>query len=133
MDWNEKDVFIRIRQVAGKKIEIVDKHPPLIDFALAARWEESPEVKIDLEHRNKEMSAFSLAKLFEDIDTSLFKEGVDIRRAIDVIIWTIDGYANRRQEKIKTDGYFNLVEFEDSLTELDVYLGMLKDNFYRET
>jgi hypothetical protein len=129
---DEKDIFDRRRQVTLLKIEILEKHPEMYDFIATAYMEGSDEVKSDLESRNKKVAAIGQGIMNEDIDTSKFKEGVDAKRAIDIITWTIEGFTNREMERVKR---FSLYEqnFNQLLKELDIYLDTLKKCFYKQS
>jgi TetR/AcrR family transcriptional regulator len=127
---DEKDIFVRRKQAILLKIEVLKKHPEIYDFLTVAYVEDSSEVKSDLVNRNKKLIASGKGMLNEGIDTSKFKESVDINKAVDIITWTIDGFINKETEIIKN---FPLKElnYDEMLKELDIYLEMLKKNFYK--
>lgn len=126
---DEKDIFARRRQATQLKIEILKKHPEMYDFITTAYLEDSDEVKNELQIRNKELIAIGKAFLNEGVDTSKFKEGVDAKKAIDIITWTVEGFSNKELERVKN---FSLYEqnINEVLKELDIYLEMLKKSFY---
>lgn len=129
-DTNERDIFARRRQALVLKTEVLNKHPEIYDFLGAAYIEEAGEVKSELESRNKGAMTAGKAKLYEDIDTSKFKEGIDIEKAIEIISWTLEGITNKEMQTIK-----NLpmqeVNFTELLQEVDSYLEILKKSFYK--
>jgi hypothetical protein len=89
------------------------------------------EVKNDLNRLGKELFASSFTKLFSDIDLSKFKKGIDQNKAINIINWTLEGFAYQQQEKaIKQN--FEQINIEESLAEMDIYLDMLKNSFYEQ-
>jgi TetR/AcrR family transcriptional regulator len=127
---NEKDIFERRRQASRLKIEILIKHPEIYDFIAAAYMEDSIEVKSDLDSRNKKLLAIGQVKLNEGIDTSKFKEDVDVKRAIEIITWTIEGFTNKEMGRIKSFSLDEL-DFNELLKEMDIYLEMMKKSFYK--
>lgn len=127
---DEKDIFARRRQVMQLKIEILKRHPEMYDFLATAYMDDSVDVKSDLESRNKELILISQGFLNEGIDTSKFKEGVEAKKAIDIIAWTIDGFTNKEMHKVKSFTLYEL-NFNEVLKELDVYLEILKKCFYK--
>lgn len=127
---DEKDIFARRRQAALLKIEILNKHPEMYDFLATAYMEASDEVKSDLESRNKELIASGQSILNEGIDTSKFKEGVDVKKAIDIITWSIEGFTNNSMERLKNFSLYEL-NFDEVLKEMDIYLEILKKGFYK--
>lgn len=126
----ERDILTRWRQISVLKIELVRKYPDLLNFIMAANLEGSREVADGLEGRNKEFVTLSLNKIFEDIDTSKFKEGVDIKKAGKVILWTIEGISAEAGEKAKKLSLQEL-DYDEILEEVDGYLELFRNCFYK--
>jgi AcrR family transcriptional regulator len=129
-NYEEKDIFERRKQAMLLKIEVLKKHPEMYDFLGAAYMEDSSEVKSELESRNKELMASGQGKLYEGIDTLKFKEGVDVKKAIEIISWTIEGFINKEREIMKSFPLKEVNQYE-MLRELEFYLEMLKKSFYK--
>jgi AcrR family transcriptional regulator len=129
-NFDEKDIFARRRQALLLKIEVLNKHPEMYDFLAVAYMEDSSDVKNDLEGRNKVAVAGGQGMLNEGIDTSNFKEGIDTKKAIEIISWTIDGFNNKEMERIKRISLHE-IDYYEMLKELDIYLDMLKKCFYK--
>ncbi|MDD7795550.1 TetR/AcrR family transcriptional regulator [Clostridium sp. 'White wine YQ'] len=130
IDLNEKDILKRLRQVLLVEFMLVNKYPDMLDFVKVANFEDADEVKDDMESRNKEYFINAYSKVLNNFDTSKFKENIDIRRAVDVIIWTMEGFTAKEKEKIKTNPITNL-NFDEILSEMDIYFDLLKDSFYK--
>lgn len=126
----ETDIFVRLREGSLLKFEIFKKHPEMNNFALAAYIEVSNEVKHDVELRNTELIKSSEGKLLEGVDFSKFKEGIDTNKAINIIIWTIEGFANTIREKARLHSSFEIIN-EEVIVEMDVYFDLLKAAFYK--
>ncbi|WP_207641209.1 TetR/AcrR family transcriptional regulator [Clostridium akagii] len=127
---DEKDIFARRLQASMLKIEILNKYPEIYQFTTVAYMEDSAEVKSELEIRNREIIAIGKGFLNEGIDTSKFKEDIDINSAIDIITWTIDGFTNKQMEKIKNIP-FEKINLNELLEQMNTYLEMLKKSFYK--
>jgi TetR/AcrR family transcriptional regulator len=130
MDHEERDLFNKLRQGALLKLELFRRYPDMYNFILAAYYETSTEVKEDIAEKNKKYTEFSLAKMYENIDISKFKEDVDVMKAMNIIFWTVEGYAGRHQEKLKKFDYYE-TNFNEMVAEIDVYFDMLKKCFYK--
>jgi TetR/AcrR family transcriptional regulator len=130
IDWNERDIFVTIRSVTLIKFELFAVYPNLINFLTSAFLEEAPEVKDDIEQIKAKMVENSFAKLFTDMDTSKFKEGVDVKKSIQIIYWTFEGIANQQQQKAKTLSVQEINQ-EEVLAEIDSYIELLKASFYQ--
>lgn len=130
IDVMEKDILLRLQQMAMLKFELIKKHPEMFDFVLAAFFEESDDVKQVLDQKKKDILASGYAKLFADFDVSKFREGIDIKKAIDVIIWTLEGLSKQGQEKLKIQS-FQTFDYEQVIADMDGYLEVLKNSFYK--
>lgn len=130
INLDEKDIFIRVRQMALLKYEIFKRHPEIYNFIMAAYFEDASEVKNDIENRTQELITSSYSKIFEGIDISKFREDIDIKRVINIITWTIEGFANREQNKVRAIPLKEL-NYDEALTEIDAYFEILKNCFYK--
>ncbi|TMU87558.1 TetR/AcrR family transcriptional regulator [Bacillus sp. BHET2] len=130
VDWNEHDIFTTIRTVTLIKFELFTFYPDLINFLTSAFAEEATEVKDDIDHLKAKMVESSFATLFSQVDTSKFKDGIDIKKSIQIIYWTFEGFANQQQQKAK---YVSVDEInqEEVLAEIDSYIELLKISFYK--
>lgn len=130
IDLKEKDVFNRLRQMATLKLELIQKYPEMFKFILVANLEEAAEVKNELGQRNRNTLTQSYQKIFDEINVSLFREGIDIQEAIQILIWTIEGFSNREAEKAR-GLHSKEIDYDQALAEIDHYLELLKKCFYK--
>lgn len=130
IDLNETDLLARLQHYSQLKVEIIQKHPEMFSFALSAVREEAPEVKPELESRNQAVLADNQARLFEGIDHSLFKEDIDIPKAIHVILWTLEGISAREKAKVAASA-LDSAYYDQILEEMDAYLALFKQAFYK--
>lgn len=130
INWNETDLFIRYREIGLLKFELIKSYPETVNFIKVAYLEDSNEVKSDLEQRQNILIATAYQKLFSDFDHSKFKENIDINKAIQIIFWSMEGFANQQQEKLKALS-MDQVNPEETLVEMESYLDMLKEAFYK--
>lgn len=129
-DYEEKDFFARLRQGSMLKLEILKKYPEMYNFVLAAYTEESGEVKGELKNSYNDVIEKSQCFLYEGVDFTKFKDGIEIKRAIEIIIWAMEGFSNKELAKIKKLS-LNEETYIELLNEADIYLEMLKDMFYQ--
>ncbi len=130
VDMDEKDIFKRLKQILSIEFTLLKKYTDLFDFIEVVNHEESKEVINDLRLRNKEYVISSYDKLVEDIDVSLFKADVEISRAINVIIWTMEGLGKNQKEQMKHLSLEEL-EFDVIFAEADNYCELLRKLLYR--
>jgi len=130
VDWGEVDFFIKLRQIASVKFELVNIHPKIFKFFEGAVIEECAEVKDEIEERNKNLSESNYSKLFENIDVTKFNDGIDVGRAINIVMWTLDGFGKSELQKAKVSESKQL-NYEKIFSEMDVYMTMCKKCFYK--
>lgn len=131
IDWNDKDLFSKYRQVALIKLELFQKHPAMFQFLKTVVTEDAPDVNDELEKRQQELLKSSYQKLFTDIDYSKFKDGIDIKKAMNIIFWTMEGFSYQQQEQLKLQ-LLDEMNLEEVIAEMDSYLEMLRKSFYKE-
>lgn len=127
IDLLETDILIKWRAILLHKLELIKEYPDLFNFMLGAIIEDSHEINL----RNKQLMEESYQKVLKDIDYTKFKEGLDVQKAINIIIWTYEGFGNQQQEKVK-QGSLDTYNYDELLQEMDRYTEMLRQSFYRE-
>lgn len=130
IDLEEKDILKRLRQVLIIEFMLINKHPDMLDFIKSANFESSDEVRNDLKYKNEVYLTNGYSKVLSNFDSSKFKEGTDIKRAVNVIIWTMEGFAAKKKEEIRESPTTDL-NFDEILSEMDIYFELLKDCFYK--
>ncbi len=126
MGFDERDLFARIRQIALIKLGVAARYPYIIPFSKVMYERTSIEeikkrVEADYPHIYERM-------YFDNLDYGLFREDVDIKKAIHIIQWTIEKVIEDYMKSIfATDG---TIDIEFLRTEMDSYLTILKKAFY---
>ncbi|MFO7882756.1 MAG: hypothetical protein R6U52_09490, partial [Kosmotogaceae bacterium] len=69
-----------------------------------------------------------LEKGYKDIDRSKFREDIDINKALDIISWTMLGFAEQKRDEIGSIDDFDL----EILEEANSYFEILQRCFYKE-
>lgn len=130
IDLNERDFFTRLRQVMVAKLELLSKHPEMFKFFATAYMENASEVNEELKIKREELTASSYYKIFMGIDTTLFKEGVDVQRAIKIVLWSAEGLSNEALAKGKLS-LTKQVDYPEAFAEFEVYMDIFKNSFYK--
>ncbi|MDK8181376.1 TetR/AcrR family transcriptional regulator [Paenibacillus sp. UMB4589-SE434] len=130
LNQDQKDIFMKLRQALLLKFDMIQRYPDVFDFLKTAYFENCDEIKPELEHYNKQLVASGYSTIFQDVDHSLFKEGTDVTRAIQVIFWTLEGFGLQQQAKWKASRYED-IKIDEVMEEIDRYMQILKQAFYR--
>ncbi|QGQ94465.1 TetR/AcrR family transcriptional regulator [Paenibacillus psychroresistens] len=129
-DATEPDFFARLRQISRLKLEILQQFPDMFHFLEVAYIDTSKVVSDELEQRKQQLIDSNLGKLFKGIDLSLFKDGVDITRIIQIMMWTFEGYNRDALKKAKlTPGV--PINYESFFAEAAAYIEFFKTSFYK--
>ena len=119
IDLQQRDILARWRQVALLKIELIAQYPELFDFLMSATFSDVDPSVLSLQTANRKYAESFYQRFFADVDYSLFRAGVDIPRAMEVIGWTIEGFSNKLAEEIKSLSLAQ-IDYEAIMHELDL-------------
>jgi len=130
VNFEETDFFAKLRQISSFKLELAHKYPKIFRFFEVAIGEESIVVNNEIEERKKKISESNYDKVFNNIDMSKFRHGVDTTRAINIVMWTLEGIGTSELQKAKLSTSKQL-DYEKTFSEMDIYLDMFKKYFYK--
>ncbi|MDF2699443.1 MAG: TetR family transcriptional regulator [Haloplasmataceae bacterium] len=130
VDLNELDLLIRLKQILLYKLSILNKYPDMIQFVLRINHENSDEIGFDILSKSKEINEKVYGILFNNIDTSKFRDDINIELAINSIIWSSEGYSNihlkeMKYKKIDNSYIISLID------QFNRYLDLFKTCFYK--
>jgi TetR/AcrR family transcriptional regulator len=130
IDPVNKDVLLRIRQSSLLKLEMFKVYPLMFKFLYAASLEADGDVKDNLFQINTKLKIDSYAKAFTDVDISKFKDGVDIAKAVKLMMWALDGYSNDVAARYDLRA-IDEETFKKIADEIDTYIDVLEQCFYK--
>ncbi|MFT3950847.1 MAG: hypothetical protein QM689_02625 [Oscillospiraceae bacterium] len=84
-----------MRKTSKLKFAVYRKYPRIYNFMFSAAGETDEEVRAELEHRSSKAVTDGMNQLCGNIDLSKFRDGIPIEKAVNIIIWTFEGFANR--------------------------------------
>lgn len=127
IDLQETDIFKRIEKLGIKKLQIQRRFPQIFDFLLSLAKEESDQVKYIIKEKIHSIHEEGVTRIYENIDYSMFREDIDIKKAIEILNWTMFGFGEKALNQLNS--------FEDVgeqyLQEWDSYSKLLKNCFYK--
>lgn len=124
----ERDFLEKMRMASLTKLELFRKYPMIFKFFLTAYAETDTEVKYEVADRMQKLLSDNLPKIYDNVDLSNIRDGIDKQKAIQLITWALEGYANSKIPEFKT---MDEKEFSDMVTELTAYLEILKQSFFK--
>lgn len=130
IDLNERDIFKRINNITLVKFDIIRKHPDLFNFIIMAMYDDTSTMKSDISKKNDDLFIENYTKIFANIDKSRFKSDIDPDKAIEMIIFTIEGYGNKETLYLKKIGY-NEELYNRWEKEVNEYIEIMKKLYYK--
>ncbi|MFJ8065409.1 TetR/AcrR family transcriptional regulator [Psychrobacillus sp. NPDC096426] len=128
IDENEPDLFERMKQIVVVKMEFLSKYPDAINFIGTILL--NNQIDENIKSRIESLHETGYAKIFGKIDSTLFKEGIDIQRAFNLIRWSIEGYENELRRRLKGQE-LNELDYWPYIEEFYSYLDMIRTCFHK--
>lgn len=129
MNYNEKDIFRRLRQSYILQIKLIEKYPWILEYSKLSSMTKSSEINREIEKRKQEEYANCYPKLFDDIDISQFRKELDIEKCKQIIFWSNIGFTNQLLDEICNTQNSSL-DSKLIINKLDNYFDEFKKIFY---
>jgi AcrR family transcriptional regulator len=129
MDFTEKDIFHRLRQSYLLQIELIKQYPWIFEFSRLSIATNSDEVNKALEDRTDKKQSSCHYQIFDMIDASKFRAGLEIEKCKQFILWANIGFTNQILDDIRNSQTSNL-DYKHIITTLDEYFDELRKIFY---
>ncbi|MEA3422927.1 MAG: TetR/AcrR family transcriptional regulator [Bacillota bacterium] len=128
IDWNETDIFNRIKQIAIIKMGVIAKYPGIETFGKVIYERKSMnEIKAMAENLIPDIYHQVYTK---NINMNRFKDHMDSRMVIRIIQWTLEKYAEEQMEIMRKTG--NKMDYSEIISGMDVYMDILRQAFCKE-
>lgn len=129
MDYEERDVFERLRKSYLLQIKLSEKYHWILEFGKLSRITSSSEVNHELELRARKDHSNCYPKLFDGIDKAKFRKDLDLEKCKQFIFWSNIGFAEQVLEEIRNSE--NSSSDTEAITKkLDEYFDELRKIFY---
>lgn len=129
LDFSEKDIFSRLRQSYLLQIELIKQYPCVFEFSKLSALTYSDEVNKALEERANQKQSSCDHQIFDMIDVSKFRDGLDIEKCKQIILWANIGFTNQILDDIRNSEAADL-NCERIVSTLDGYFDELRKVFY---
>jgi len=132
MNFKETDIFERLRQSYLLQIELLKQYPWIFEFNKLSSPTNSDEVNKELENRSNKKQSSCDHQIFDMIDVSKFRLGLDIEKCKQFILWANIGFTNQILDDIRKSEASSL-DYERIVSTLDEYFDELRKVFYTST
>lgn len=129
MNYDEKDIFNRLRQSYLLQVKLFKKYPWISKFSKLAGVTNSAEINKELQNRANQEDLDCYPKLFDKVDESKFRNGLDIEKCKKIIFWSNVGFTNQLLENIR-NADISTLDSEVIINKIDEYFDELRKLFY---
>jgi len=120
------DLFERLKQYTLTKWSLIEEQPLTFAFLQEALTDPPAELRDALLASTAEITASTYQRLFQDIDTSAFRPGVTVERAMLLLSWTFDGLGKQYATILKQQP-LDLANVQSLIfAEIDTYVALLR-------
>lgn len=130
MDFTEKDILNRLFQSYLLQIELLKKYPYILAFDKLSRMTNCDELNKEIEKRNAKNKLLCNNNIFEKIDESKFRQGLDIEVCKQFILWSNIGFTNEILDEIRKL-HISKLNYENIIKKLEKYFEELRKIFYK--
>lgn len=131
INYVETDMLLRLKESIWLKLDVMQTFPEIFEFLKAAYFEHPPELKEGMQQINSGILDQGMAKIYQNIDYSRFRDDIDARLAINTIHFTLEKWSeNYNQELFHAP--FDRLGYEDAINKIDPYLALFRKCFYKE-
>ena len=130
MNFSENDIFNRLRQSYLLQVELLKRYPWILELNKLSAATHSDEVNKQLEERVQKKHGTCCIQIFDMIDESKFRGGLDLETCKQFILWSNIGFTNQILDDIR-NAKASEVDYASIIAKLDGYFEELKKIFYK--
>ena len=120
-----RDYFERMKVATEKQMGVLKDEPFFLKFLTSMLSESDPEISEELQTYRDYAATFQSSYALDDIDFSKFKEDVDLKVVLRMIVWMAEGFS--RNVSLESEETLN--KYIDQFNEA---VELLRSNLYKE-
>lgn len=128
INFEESDILELHADVTVARVELMNAYPNLFDFFLSCTKEDSQELVGEIVIQGNSLRQGVYEKLFTDIDYSLFKDGIDVPKVLNIIKWTFEHYGNQYVGNLHVT--MEELDKDKVLKDINDYVDIFRSFFY---
>lgn len=126
------DIFERFEQNGLRKLKLAFEEPLLYELIYRSVIDTPEELRNEIYNRYKNVFESNNKGLYEGIDTSRFKDDIDVKKAVDTIVIFLEGFFNRHTSMFKKlTPAQSLNTYKKLSRECREYFDILKKGIYK--
>ena len=130
IDLKQIDLIEKVWQMTLLKMDLSYKHPALFDFLAKAYVDLQENPNEEFAQYFEKVKSNAVERALDDIDISLFKEGLDPKKAANIILWTLNGYSSSQIDASKRMEDYRK-QYDQYLEDMKEYIKILRKTLYK--
>lgn len=125
------DFFERIMKIGILKLKAAYEYPVEYRFVIDAFTHTPDDLKLEMKERYEKMYKENKPVMFKDIDTSRFRREIDRNKAMELIMFALEGVGNKYLSDFKSMPVDRIMsELEHITQDYNGYIEILKNGVY---
>ena len=124
------DIFEIIKEISIKKLELFSGSPTMYEFIAKAFISYPEELEEEIRKRYEDVLVNSFGQISSKLDMKRFRENIDKNKAMEVIMFTLDGLTNKYIKEYKRKENKIMEDAKELISIFDEYLEILKWGVY---
>ena len=125
--YKEINDFFELLEFGSKrKIEILTKHPYIMNFVMKVFYTHGEEVSDDVNAMLHKQMENNFNEYFSCVDFSKFKDSIKPKKVYQILVWMTEGYLLEKQ-RIKAQ-----IDVNEVLSEFNEIMNLMKTMSYKE-
>jgi len=118
------DFFDRIIEAAKLKLDIMSRYPAMTEFLTSVYYEDDPDVEQEVRALLSKGAGVRSEVVLSGADESKFKDGVDPKLVMNIIVKFTEGVVGGRLDKMRT--------IDEIMLEFTECVNLLRNNLYKK-
>lgn len=131
LDSSETDFIKKCNDAARIKMAAMQENQHAFTFLANIYLNDINTLTSEQKKKMENATAKAYSALYQNLDTSLFRQDLAAERVLKMIQWSIDGYTNELIQHFKGKD-MSSVDFDPYWRDFDLFLQDLKKLFYRQ-
>jgi TetR/AcrR family transcriptional regulator len=132
LDGLPRDFFERVMEIGLIKLEIAYQEPAIYKIIIDAFIYKPAELEQEINERYKKIYEANKPLLVQNLDTSRFRDDIDQEKAMELILFAMEGVSNKYLDLFKNMSYDEIMRKMDTIIrEYQDYMEILKYGVYR--
>ena len=125
------DIFDRIIELGVIKLKVTHANPNISKLILQAFMNTPEGIRTEIEDKYKQLSNEFLPPIFKDIDSSKFRNGVNPKKALEIVMLFLEALQGKYTKEYQNQEQELLGDMDKIMKDYKEYIEILKYGMYK--